>query len=474
MKKYQYAICLLLTSLMISCNETVPNADTASVITDTETCDITQLSDELGEYDFNEKSFNIITAEGFFFSPYDPQEETGDILDDAAYQRNRNVEDRFNCKIAYTMLPGSFTEPTDELRKTIMSDDDIYTLGILHPYAGLTGIITDGLVMDWNTIPNVNFDKPWWNQSFNQTLSVDNILPCASSDFIYFNSGCIYFNKQLKEQYIVEDLYQLVYDGKWTWDKLAEISAKVALDLNGDSKLGAEDQYGYSIINNHRMVPVTSSCDISVASKGEDGYLNVSNINSEHMNNIVNTYYNLCYGNDATWLCKSDELALFQNGQVLFLHYVTQNIKVFRDLNFDYGILPLPKYDEQQENYYSLAQSNVMVIPVTVRDTTFAGTIIEALSSESYFNVLPVLYETTFNNKYLRDEESIAMFDIIKNSLVYDAAWNYQNGVGVTYFFSNLIGSASTDTASYYAKNHKAAEKMLRDFYDKTREAYEN
>ena len=85
-------------------------------------------------------------------------------------------------------------------------------------------------------------------------------------------------------------------------------------------------------------------------------------------------------------------------------------------------------------------------------------------------NVLPALYDTTFNNKYLRDEDSIRMFDIIKNSLVYDTIWNYLNGGSFVYFLPTLIGSKSYDTASFYEKNHKAAETAIREFYDQTLE----
>lgn len=421
----------------------------------------------LGDFDFGGRTFRIVACEGFFFSPYAVEEENGDVLNDAAYQRNRAMEENYEIVMEYNMLPGSYTEATNAIITSVTAGDHDYSIGIVHPYGGLTNLIAGGYTYDWNQLPYVDFTKEWWNQSFNKELTIGEILPCASNDFIYFNSGSIYFNKGILNNYGLENPYELVYNGTWTWDKLSEMARVAASDLNGDGVMDDNDQYGYSIINSHRMIPVSYSCGIITSSLNEEGYPVLDNMASEKMVDIVNMYYSLLYENEGTWLASSDELKPFSEGRVLFLHYVTQNIKALRELEFEFGILPQPKYDEQQENYYSLAQSNVMVIPSNVEDTEFAGVISEALAIYSNQYVLPALYENTFNYKYLRDEDSIAMFDIIKNSLVYDKLWNYAEGNATVYFLSNLMGSGSTDLISFYQKNHKAAEKIMADFYDK-------
>lgn len=477
MKAKTISILILASMLLTACGaaETKPSDSAASGTEKPTEPPQTEAPEEPGpdlpEMDFGGEEYHILYCEDFFFSPYDVERETGDILEDAAYRRNRNVEDQFNCDIVYDILPNcSGSESADAVKKAVFAGEDLYEISIVHPFIGLNNLITGGYVLDWGTIPYVDFEKPWWNHSFNSALSIGDSLFCASSDFIYFNSGCIYFNKELLNELDLENPYQMVYNGIWTWDKLKELSMQAAQDLNGNGKADEEDRYGYSIINNHRMVPVTYSYGIMSTTIGEDGYPNYSNIGSERMHDVVENYYHLLYDSNSVWLCSKDELSLFRNGQVLFLHYVTQNIKALRDLEFDFGILPQPKGDPEQEAYYSLAQSNVMVVPTTVKDTDFVGIIMEALSAESYDRVLPALYDVTFNNKYLRDEDSIQMFDIIKNSLVYDTIWNYLNGSNFVYFLSSLIGAKSYDTASFYEKNHLAAEKSIRDFYDEVLE----
>ena len=478
MKRHLFfaASILLLAGAVSACGDSGTGTsgtpeDTADNLSVQENTETEPLLYGLPEQDFGGAEYHILYCENFFFSPYDVEQETGEVLDDAAFRRNRNVEEHFNCDVIYDILPNcSGDESAQAVRKAVSAGDDLYEIAIVHPYGGLNGLISEGYTLDWNTIPRVNFEQPWWNHSFNTALAIGGHLFCASSDFIYFNSGCIYFNKELLNELDLENPYQLVDDGTWTWDKLRELSEKAGQDLNGNGKKDAEDRYGYSIIKNHRMVPVTYSYGIMSTTLDTDGYPVYSNIGSEKMHDAVENYYHLLYDSPSAWLCNDNELDLFRNGQVLFLHYVTQNIKALRDLPFDFGILPQPKGSAEQEEYYSLAQSNVMVIPATAEDTEFVGTIIEALSAESCMNVLPALYDTTFNNKYLRDEDSIRMFDIIKNSLVYDTIWNYLNGGSFVYFLPTLIGSKSYDTASFYEKNHKAAETAIREFYDQTLE----
>lgn len=482
MKKRFYCAALILPltlsltlSMLASCAKTsVDPGDTGESDTGTvsETASVseaaeTELTDSLGEYDFEGKAYNVVYCEGFFFAPYDVEEENGELLNDAAYKRSRDVEERFNMTAEYTVLSGSAAEATDAVIKTVSAGDDAYSLGIVHPYISLTKLLSGNYVDDWNDIPAVDFSKPWWNASFIDQLSIGEKLPCASSDYIYFNSNAFYFNKLILESFQLENPYELVYSGAWTWDKMAEMSKAVSLDLNGDGALDANDQYGYSISAGHRMVPITYSCGIMSSSLDSDGYPTLENINSDKMQSIVDMYYNILYENAGTYIYKEgNELELFRNGQVLFLNYVTQNIKALRDVEFDYGLLPQPKYDEEQDKYYSLSQSNVMVVPSTVADTEFTGVITEAMSYLSYRDVIPALYEVTFENKYLRDDDSYAMFNIVKNSLVYDRLWNYAEGDSMVYFFTNLMKGKSTDLASFYAKNAGKTEASMRAFFD--------
>ena len=472
---------LLLIVVIVSCSSNKNGIEVSETQKSMETTvDTITAVDDVNFYstidskDYGGKLFRILLCSGYFFSPYDVSEENGEILNDAAYKRNINIEENLNAKIQYTLIEGSGGESANELMKNVQAGDLAYELVIVHPFIQLTSLIGGGYVMNWNEFDNINFNNSWWNQSFNEALVIGDILPCASSDFIYFNTNALYFNKDIYDMYALDNPYDLVYNNKWTWDKLGEISKTAYLDLNGDGERGKEDQYGYSVMMHHRMVPLTYSCDILSATVGSDGYPTLSNINSEKMINIVNMFYSLLYENEGVFPMQTNltELDIFRAGQVMLFNYVTQNISALRDLEFDYGMLPMPMYNENQAGYYSLNQSNVMVTPLNLDDTEFFGTVIEALSYESYESVIPALYEVTFENKYLRDEDSYKIFNIIKNSLVYDILWNYSEGSQMAYFLPNLMIKKTTDLTSLYESSYLATENQMKSFYDMAIENY--
>ena len=461
-------LALILTlPALTSCGGTASEttADTAAAETAETAPETVDPLDALGTFDFGGMDYRVLACKGFFFSPYDVEEETGDLLNDTAYQRNRAMEERYNISMEYEMLEGSGNEAGAAMIQSVTAGDHLYATAIVHPYIGLTKLIGGGYTYDWNKIPYVDFTREWWNQSFNKELRIGDILPCASSDFVYFNSGAIYFNKEILNNYNLENPYDLVYEGKWTWDKLGEMAAVVAADLNGDGVMDNSDQYGYSIMNHHRTIPVTYSCGIITSSLNAEGYPVLDNMASEKMVDVINMYYKLLFENEGT-IIPDNELDPFKTGRVMFLHYVTQNAVALRDVEFDFGLLPLPKYDTAQKDYYSMAQSNVMVIPADIEAPEMVGVLSEALAIYSNQYVLPALYETTFNYKYLRDEDSIAMFDIIKNSLVYDKLWNYAEGNTAVYFLSQLMCKKSTDVVSFYQSCHTSAEATMAAFYD--------
>jgi len=103
------------------------------------------------------------------------------------------------------MLEGGATVAGEALIQSVTAGDHTYSIAMVHPFYGVTKMIGGGYVYDWNQIPHVDFTQEWWNQSFIQELQIGDILPCASSDFVYFDSGCFYFNKDLLNQYGLDD-----------------------------------------------------------------------------------------------------------------------------------------------------------------------------------------------------------------------------------------------------------------------------
>nr|MBQ4318442.1 hypothetical protein [Clostridia bacterium] len=151
----------------------------------------------------------------------------------------------------------------------------------------------------------------------------------------------------------------------------------------------------------------------------------------------------------------------FDSGRGLFYMVPLSLASYFRTTEIDFGIIPMPKYDEAQENYISLNWSGYMGVPVTANSTEMIGMAVELLS---YYNdklVMPVFYDVLLGQKIARDEESIRMLDLIFGNTVYDLGINF----GLYRYLYETVNQGG-DFVSYYESKRETAEKYVDDFME--------
>ena len=99
------------------------------------------------------------------------------------------------------------------------------------------------------------------------------------------------------------------------------------------------------------------------------------------------------------------------------LRFIELENSVMRNTDQEYGVIPMPKFDENQEDYRTLLhdQFSVVAIPTTVKDERLdmVSAVIEAMASASYKIVKPVYYEETLRTKIAQDPQSAAMMDTL-------------------------------------------------------------
>ncbi len=438
------------------------------------------IKDNIGQYNFDGKNFSVVLSTQQMEEPYFTEDYNGDLVNDAVYDRTLTIEDRFNVKIKHTDTGGNWNEVSEAVRISVAASDDAYDLGVAHTFIGLTGLMTSGALFNWNELPVADLEKPWWNPTAIENLSINGVLLTASGDYVYQRPMVTYFNKDMVENYNISNPYQLVTDGKWTWNKLSDLAKVVSDDLNGDGKYDDKDQYGYSHMIGWQTISVVTSMGMGLTVRNDEGYPRLDNYTTDKMVSIVQKIYDLFYTDERTYLPVWESYMgalggytnLFGNGQILFLHSNTELLQMFREIEIDFGMLPLPKYDEEQKDYRVLCDTQVLIIPVYIKDPEFTGVICEALSVESYRNVVPAVYEITFENKYLRDEESYRMFNIIRSGIVYEFGWTYGEGNEMIYALPNLMSQKSTDLISYYEKRYKNIEKQFEKVINKVIDNY--
>ncbi|MDD4772149.1 MAG: extracellular solute-binding protein [Eubacteriales bacterium] len=482
----QYKITVLLLGLLLLAYSGVPDDSPVQTPAAPETepegafADRSKVKDGIGSYDFGGAVFDIVLSTEQMEEPYLAESETGDLVNDAVFRRTLAIEERFNTELEHHDTGGNWNEVAEAVRKSVSAGDNAYDLGVAHTFIGLTGLMTAGSLYDWKGLPVVDMQREWWNSTAGEKLAVDNILLTASNDYIYQRPMVLFFNKDMTADFNLESPYALVKDGSWTWDKLTEMAKTVSADLDGNGIYDENDRYGYSIMLGWQAVTVIQSMGLSLTVRNDEGYPTFEPFTTDKMVSIFEKFYNLLYNGNQTllpvWESYMGALGgytpLFESGQVLFLHSNTELLRMFREIEIDFGMIPLPKYDAAQENHQVICDTQVLVVPADVTDPEFVGVICEALAAESYKTVVPAVYEVTFANKYLRDEESYDMFDIIRKGIVYEFGWTYGEGNEMIYALERLMVQKSTDVASFYAKNHERFEKQFAKVIDGVREVY--
>ena len=405
------------------------------------------------------------------------EEDTGDAIPDAVYRRNITVEDHFGVKINAIPKPGN-DAGGNALKKSILAQDYAYDAAMLGGYSAsniASNIAMQGMLMDLNAVPWLDFEKPWWDQKAVKDLTIKNRLfymtgdfdTAANMDWTY----CILFNKQLAQDYAVENLYNLVKEGKWTIDKFAEYTSLVSTDLNGDGKMDRRDLYG-ALIWDDSLMGIVNAAGEKCAVVNPAGELELALYTertlimfAKYMEVVLNK--NIAFGYQRVGEFGEE---MFANNQALFnvktLFVVTET----RAMETDFGILPYFKLDETQKEYYNTVSSffsRFVCIPTNQSGDALerTGVILEAIAAESKYTVRPAYYERSLKGKYARDEDSEEMLDIIFDTRTYDLGWYYAIG-NYNEEIMNLFRKSKNDFTSMYDKNLKAAEKKINTIND--------
>ena len=281
------------------------------------------------------------------------------------------------------------------------------------------------------------------------------------SIFNSFAPELYFFNKNIAESYSIGNLYTLADDGKWTFDKAIEYSELVASDLNGDGKMDENDRFGTAI-----QTGLVADCVFACGERftKKDGDSIELALNTPRTANIVEKivpYLNDKQHNAVTSMFsgysnvfRQVHIPLFMNDQILFnFNQLLISIEL-RDMEADFGLLPLPKLDESQAEYHTFGSpwwDTILVIPAMNNRPEITGHIFDALGYYSQQMVIPAFIDQTVSNKALRDEDSARMLGIVLSTQVYDIGYFYGWG-DLAGMLNNLGGSNKTDFASAYAK----------------------
>ena len=481
MKKFAQCLTLVLAAvfLLASCGDTPSQGEeTLSQDTSPAVTDAPETTTAETDYYMNVPEGTTFGGKTFTFLGYnyngnwkvymDPESETGDIVNDSAYRRNGEVEEKLQIDFREIQIDG-MAEHEKAFKTSVLAGDGAYDLMCFWASGERSSFITEGIAGDWQALGNMDLTSPWYNQTANTAYSIGGKQYFAVSDFTFpvQQHWRLLFNKKLMSDYKLEYPYQDVYAGTWTYDKLRSLITNTYKDVNADGKAGLEDSYGLSANNVTLGVMAFNSGEMPIHITKNGFELNLY---SDRILNIVE---------DMVALTKNPNVYdvnvgganfrnLFSEGRAMFITY-SSDPELLRDIEFDYGYLPYPKYDAAQENYIVWSCGGMMAYPSNAKDTVFTGTVMEALSAGSAKYVKDAFVEKYIEGKVLRDTDSVTIYRMMRDLATYDFSYNFDPSGKLTGFahYSQFNKSQSADLASWWGKNQVAIQSAFDDLFAK-------
>ncbi len=461
-------------------------SETSSVPVD-ETNDRKDVKDTLpADLDFEGERIVIFYRDFDILHKYQMQGENngGDVLYDAVYNRNRTVSERLNVEIAFKIGPPddlySFII-RDAVQKDIMAAEADWDLLFMSAQFGFTQSLI-GYYVDLMDFPYIDIDKPWWWVSYMEEESIDTtkryMLNGDLTLFALMSATSAYFNKEMFTNIYgePEELYAVVENGSWTIEKFLEYCAGAYSDLNGNSTRDEDDIYGARHTSIFTGVNyLTLSCGLPMSGRDEDGLpiLDIYNENWIKWAEILKKYIMTDEYSKISAGAKTTE-QYFINQGALFSMGMLFNANEFRDTEFAYGIVPFPKFNEDHHYLSAGATPNAdaIFVPVITETSKYdiIGATVEALCAESYRTITETYYEKTLKGKYLENERDIQMVDIIYKNIgtCFVMVAGVELGAGaISSMFVYVLQNNDGNLTSYYEANRTAFEQYMADMIDK-------
>ena len=453
MKKQISALlaALLLAASLAACGDKTPAVTTASA----ETSDPASTGEEtLGvpeTADYGGEAFNILSAGNVAYADFTAEENASTPLDSAQYRRKALVEQNYKVKIGET-VEKAYSSGGGPGYKRLSTDanagDCNFDLALIAGY-DVSVLAYSDYLYDLASIPGIDLTKSWWDKRANDSLAVRGVMFFTTGELTVSDNNVafvILFNKDLRKAYDLDDPYQLVYDGEWTLDTFGALCKTVTEDLDQNGTMDANDRFGL-LVWDDSVVGIVNAAGQRCCTIAEDGTIGL-------------TLYN------ETTLAALDKyfsLEMWQADKGLFWMNIMDRIPQLRGMESDFGILPYPKLNAGQQDYYTTIapyNSQFICVPLIQKDIERTGIITEALAYYGEKIVTPAYYDVNLVGQSTRDEESADMLEIIFDNLVFDIGYYYQVGPYNKQLI-RMVQERDTNFTSMYDSYKTSAERLL-------------
>lgn len=487
MNKRFWLIFIFILALYVFVSCRTPESELSESVSQTEAATDNMTADTLGDLDLEGAVVTFLYRDEVS-SEFYAEELDGELVNDTLYNNRIAVETRLNADIEIILMAGHYVEAREPymnaIKNAVSAGDDLYDWVDLM-IGNSSVMMQNGIFTDIAGNEHIDLDKPYYLRDMINNVAINNRL--------YFISGdaslgylkclfCIYYNTTLAENFHIENLYEVVDNGQWTVDRLSQTARITCADVDGNGKYDEQDILGFVFHDTNHPKGFITSCGTFMFEKDSEGVWRYI-FGSERDADLCDALYRLKNETDGVFYCNTtdavkgegyDELtAKFVAGEILLITSEMDDINSrFRSIEDKYGILPYPKYNEEQEQYYNCSRNtqNAFSMPVTCSDTAAAGAVLEALAGANHNSLIPAYFETAMKVKYAMDSDSARMYDLIRDNALLTFWYTYNNAVGSpesVFFSCSFSAKSAGQMSSVVAANEKKLVTALEKYLEK-------
>lgn len=398
-------------------------------------------------------------------------------MNEYVIERNRMIEEKLGVRIREIRT----TNMMNDIRNAVNVGSQEFQIAC--PWMTDAGpLVASGCFYDlyeFNDI--IKFDAPYWDNGANESLSVNGKLYFTTGDFSLLSmdvTHCMVFNRDMIAENGLENPYDLVYEGKWTIDKMMEMAHAVTAESDGEPGLSYKDNIGLHVNSNFSNSFFIGAGERFIQKDKDDmPYLAIYNSRSaEVVDKITSVFqsadsihiesYNDQAQRDGFTNCYWAARDALANKRALFVAIsLSDIINLSNTYDCNFGLLVTPKFNEDQEDYssyISVIYASCCAIPTCNEDPETAALVLEALNATSTETTKKHYYQRVLKAQKLKDEEGEEMLDFIFNNRVYDLGAIYNWG-GLRDFFTTICVNGTDMFTSKYEANEEAIKSAMND-----------
>ena len=371
--------------------------------------------------DFGSETVDVLFWNNAKNVEYNP-EDSGDIINSSIYKRNLLTEDRLNVTLNWIGEKGDYGQRNEfnDVIAANLSGSNSYD--VISAYSTTIAMAaTRGYASDLMKFGDViSFDLPWWGSDLTNMATINGKLYFATGDIstnYLLRMYGTFFNKELVDEYKLDSPYALVDSGDWTVEKFISLASRF-----GDDGTTVDPVFGLV----HDAITLEALFYGSglrfVEKDAQDVPYLSDSWKSVRAQDLMDRVSAFCSGISVKNDSKNDE-ALFAGGSSLFIIYsLDLAMNSLQGGGIDYGILPIPKFDADQQDYFTTLnyKYSLYMISKGTDIPLIAATTLEALASQSYRTVTPNLYEVAMKIRYTTDVTSQKMIDYIRDGVSFE------------------------------------------------------